>query len=224
MCRGCRRSRPRCPGHLEPPLSRVGKPPGAPCSHPAWRGASDTVAPHRGRGRCYRHVGPRPGWTSVDPAQPDETGSPGRRPRRSAGPPRSAPTAAATGRVPMSRRSPTRPPASPSTTPTPPSPTSPTTRRRNPRSGPACTEYGTAPLGARRPHLPRGDGEGPWTAVTPARGPLTRSRLGQPSVPVAGMKPPGTSFGATILVSPGYGVVQLCVWYHVRWFICAGFA
>src|SRR4051812_49573444 len=38
------------------------------------------------------------------------------------------------------------------------------------------------------------------------------------------MTAPGTSFGATILSSPGYGLAQSCAWYQSKWFICAGFA
>src|SRR4051794_22661676 len=39
-----------------------------------------------------------------------------------------------------------------------------------------------------------------------------------------GMKPPGTFSGVTIWLSPGYGFFQSCVWYQVKWFICAGLA
>lgn len=49
-------------------------------------------------------------------------------------------------------------------------------------------------------------------------------KVSQPSLSLAGITAPGTSFGATILVSPGYGVDQLCASYQSKWFIWAGFA
>ncbi|GAA1036379.1 hypothetical protein GCM10009566_04570 [Streptomyces murinus] len=63
------------------------------------------------------------------------------------------------------------------------------------------------------PH--RKQGEGPRSALTPAGGLFIPGRVRQPSFSDDGMYAPGTSFGAYSFFSPGYGLAQLWVWYHV---------
>ncbi|SHN20315.1 hypothetical protein SAMN05216268_123139 [Streptomyces yunnanensis] len=72
-----------------------------------------------------------------------------------------------------------------------------------------------------------GEAEDGPTAWPSGRGGATRpsaSNRRQPSFSEDGRYAPGTSCGAKILFSPGYGLFQLWVSYQVRWFIWAGLA